>query len=88
MSEDEREKWRDIHPTMMSDEEDSEGRFKIHRQEWRSSEFNSFMDSLDNRAAKATSHPRKERYYGTPLKCEQPSSVVDWMVDSQESPVY
>ena len=84
MSEDE----RDIHPTMMSDEEDSEGRFKIHRQEWRTSEFNFFMDNLDNRAAKASSHPRKERYYGTPLKCEQLSSVVDWMVDSQESLVY
>ena len=88
MTEEEKDKWKDIHPTMMSDEEDMEGKFKIHRQEWRSNEFNVLMDSLDKRAAKASSHPRKERFYGTPLKCDEPSNVVDWMVDNQESPVY
>ena len=88
VTEEEKAKWKDIHPTMMSDEEDCEGKFKIHRQEWRSSEFNSFMNILDDRAAKASSHPRKERFNGTPLKCDQPSGVASWMVDSPESPAY
>lgn len=59
MTEEEKEKWKAIHPTMMSDEEDSEGKFKIHRQEWRSSEFNSFMKGVDDRAAKASSLQEK-----------------------------
>jgi len=34
----------------MSDEEECDGKFKVHRQKWRSAEFNDFMDELDARA--------------------------------------
>ncbi len=53
--------WENITPIMMSDEEVN-GEFKIHRQGWRSSDFNGFLESLDARATWANSkRPRYDR---------------------------
>ena len=84
VKEDEIEKWQEIHPTMMSDEEDVGGKFKVHRQEWRSTEFNEFMETLDARAnsSSAKSCPRIERIHGTPCKKMPPTVTCDWMLSS------
>ena len=34
ITEDEKDKWEKIHPTMMSEEEEVDGKFKVCRQEW------------------------------------------------------
>ena len=86
------DKWQDIIPTMMSDEEDvGNNTFRVHRQEWRSQEMNDFLDELDQRAESAmkSSHPRKSRVVGTPVKMSAPEQVKPWMVvrddDSDDS---
>ena len=69
---------------MMSDEEDIDGQFKVHHQEWRSEEFNHFMEDLDDRASAGNSklRPRVLRYYGTPQKTQPPTSVPQLMVSN------
>ena len=63
-------KWSDIRPSMMSNAEETDGRFNVRRQEWRYAEFNDFMDELDDRAIANQGKPRLRitRYYGTPCK--------------------
>ena len=78
-------KWSDIRPSMMSNEEETDGRFKVHRQEWRSAEFNDFMDELDDHAIASQGKPRPRitRYYGIPCKVAPPPPPADvshWMV--------
>lgn len=88
------EKWKDVCPTMMSDEETVDSkRLKRRRPSWRSSELNSFMDELDRRYESAAKHPRKERICGSPLKNAVPSKAKEWMLLTEEcsepdSPVY
>ena len=79
------QKWSDVQPTMMSDEEEIDGKFKVHRQEWRSVEFNTFMDDLDARAIanQGKTRPRFLRYFGTPCKSEPPANANSWMMSSQ-----
>lgn len=74
---------------MMSDEEDIDGQFKVHRQEWRSEEFNDLMEELDDRASVGNSklRPRVSRYYGTPRKTKPPTSVPQWMVSNTDDGV-
>jgi len=70
--ENEEEKWKEVTPLMISDEEEFDGKFKVHRQEWHSDELNSFLQTLDTRAnvsERVSGHPRKERIDGTPIKC-------------------
>ena len=43
----------EVFATMKSDEEEVEGKFKVCRQEWRSQEFNHFMETLDIRATES-----------------------------------
>ena len=68
-------------PSMMSDEEDIDGQFKVHRQEWHSEDF---MEELDDRASAGNSKlcPQVSRYYGTPRKTKSPTSVPQWMVSN------
>lgn len=67
----------------MSDEEPIEGKFRVHRQEWRSPEFNEFMNTLDSRV-KETGRPRIERVEGTPSKVSAPRNASEWMVAAEE----
>ena len=58
----EKDKLELINPTMMSEEEEVDGNFKVCRQEWRSDTFNNFMERLDERASNSNRHrPRCER---------------------------
>ena len=82
-------KLSDIRPSMMSDEEETDGRFKVRRQKWRSAEFNDFMDELDDRAIASQGKPRPRitRYYGTPCKVAPPADVSHWMASSTDPEV-
>ena len=76
----------EVFPTMMSDEEEVEGKFKVCRQEWRSQEFNDFKEALDIRATESNpKRPRYDRYMGTPLKVGAPTEARDWMMASSTS---
>ena len=84
-------KWKDVVPTMMSDDEDvGNNTFRVHHQEWRSLEMNDFLDELDQRADSAmkSSHPCKSRVVGTPVKVPVPDKMEAWMVreDNDDSP--
>jgi hypothetical protein len=85
----ERSKWAEIEPSMMSDEEVVDGQFKVHRQEWRSREFNSFMEELDDRASvgNSTPRPRLSRFHGTPQKLQPPPNAPEWMVSIADNEV-
>ena len=79
----ESEKWKDVHPSMMSDEETVDTKtLKRKRPEWRSPEFNQLIDQIEQRYELASNHPRKERIYGSPLKCAPPVAAKEWMVRS------
>lgn len=71
---------------MMLDEESVNGKFKVHTPEWRSAEFNTFLNDLDSRAAAINdkSHPRIQRLQGTPAKCSPPDNVDEWMVNEDD----
>ena len=93
VSAEEMEKWGNICPTMMSDEETVDSkRLKRRRPIWRSPEFNSFMDVLDRRYESAAKHPTKERICGSPLNNAAPAKAKEWMISTQDdkpdSPVY
>ena len=79
-------KWANIEPSMMSDEEVVDGRFKVHRQEWRSDEFNDFMEELDDRASVTNPKPRPRlsRFQGTPQKTQPPPNTPGWMIANDE----
>ena len=81
-------KWCDLSAALMSDEEDiGQNTFKIHRQVWRSTELDMFLDELDRRAdgALKRAHPRKNRVLGMPLKIAAPVGIKDWMVKEDMS---
>ena len=84
ITEDEKAKWEQIHPTMMSEEEEVDGKFKVCQQEWRSDTFNDFMERLDERASNSSrKRPRCERYLGTPVKMDPPAKAKEWMVEGR-----
>ena len=65
----------------MSDEEKRGDVYVRHRPEYRSDRFNSFIDKLDERCDKKSSHhARFKRCVGTPSKTPQPVHVKSWMV--------
>ena len=81
ITDEEMEKWKDIYPTMMSDEETLDNKnLKRRRPSWRSSEFNELMDELDQRSESNSKHPRKNRVIGTPLKNDPPTNAKEWML--------
>ena len=81
-------KWAKVDPSMMSDE-DVGGKFKVHRQEWRSEEFNVFMKKLDDRASVGNSKPRPRllRFHGTPQKMQPPPlpNAPEWMISNADN---
>ena len=68
---------------MMSDEEEIDGKFKVHRHDWRSNDCNDFMEELDARASASNSKPRPRisRYYGTPRRAQPPTNTPEWMLE-------
>ena len=80
------EKWCNVQPSMMSDEEleETNGKFKVCRQYWRSTEFNELMDELDARAISSQdkARPRMARYFGTPCKVGPSPAVSHWMIST------
>ncbi len=82
VQEGEQGKWKDVDASMMSDEEPVGGKFRVHRQEWRSPAFNDLMNTLDSRAE--TGRPRIERVDGTPSKVSAPRNVSEWMIAPAE----
>ncbi len=83
---DEMDQWLQVKPNMMSDEDDCGGKFKVRWQEWRSDSFNELMETLDHRASTNKSHPRKERFYGTPQKTVPSPNAPEWMLTPYTSP--
>lgn len=81
ISTEESEMWKDVHPVMMSDEETIDSNtLKRKRPEWRSTQFNNMIDDIERRYETSSKHPRKERVYGSPLKCSAPSIAKEWMI--------
>ena len=79
MLESEFNKWKDVIPTMMSDEEDiGDNTFRVHHQEWCSQEMTDLLDEFDRRAdvVMKKMHPQKAWVVGTPLKV---NATKDWM---------
>lgn len=77
----ESEKWKDVHPSMMSDEETVDSKtLKRKHPAWRSPEFNQMIDQIKQRYERASNHPRKDHIYGSPLKCGPPPTAKEWMV--------
>ena len=74
---------------MMSDEETVDSQtLKRRRPEWRSAEFNMFMDLLDQRSYTSSKHPRKVRVIGSPLKCPPPLGTKEWMSTDDDRGAY
>lgn len=86
--EEERERWQDVLPTMMSDEEEGDGgEFAVHRPVWRSHDFNILLQELDERAL--SSNPKRPRYtrtIGSPRSGDPPSEAKRWMIATPDSP--
>lgn len=81
MQEPEKEKWKDVEPCMMSDEESLEDSAAIERRrpEWRSAEFNELIDILDQRADEQLKNARKQRILCSPWKIGPPKECKTWM---------
>ena len=95
MKRNEMEKWCNVQPSMSDEElEETNGTFKVHRQYWRSTEFNELMDELDARAISSQDkvRPRMVRYFGTPYKVGPPPAVSHWMIsthpESSDNDIY
>ena len=87
ISAEESEKWKDVLPVMMSDEETIDSKtLKRKRPEWRSVEFNNLIDEIEKRYESNSKHSRKESVYGSPLKCCVPAYTKKWMVESDIPP--
>lgn len=83
MSVEEKEKWKYVYPSMMSDEETVDSKTLKHkRPAWRSPEFNQMIDQIEQCYEHASNHPRKKRICGSPLKCVPPATAKEWMVTS------
>jgi len=84
VTESEKEKWDDIHPCMMSDEESlSDGTIARRRPEWRSQELNDLIDQLDERADTSMKNARKQRVLMSPWKVAVPNGSKPWMIHEE-----
>ena len=82
MAESEKEKWHDIQPCMMSDEESlSDGTIERRKPDWRSHEFNELINKLDERADATIKNARKQRVLLSPWKVFPPKdgNLKPWM---------
>ena len=74
---------------MISDEETVDSQtLKRCRPEWRSAEFNMFMDSLDQRSYTSSKHPLKVCVIGSSLKRPPPLETKEWMGTDDDSGAY
>lgn len=77
----EQEKWKDVQPCMMSDEESSpDGTIARRKPDWRSQELNELVDLLDNRADALIRNARKKRVLLSPWKTSPPKNCKPWMI--------
>lgn len=76
--------WDGITADMMTEEETGiENNYIRHRQSWRSTRFNKFMEQLDeDKCAKSLA---KQRETGDTIERSPPSGVKSWMVAEQET---
>ena len=78
----EMDKWKNVTPDMMSEEElGEEDTFIRHRPSWRSQTFNKFIKKLDRRfkSKHASKSLAKPRSYGTPHNKSAPCSISSWI---------
>ena len=86
VNESEREKWGDIEPSMLSDEESlADGTIARRRPIWRSQELNELIDELDDRANAHIKNARKQRILLSPWKTNPPKDCKPWMIHTEES---
>ena len=86
MRDDEKEKWDDIKPEMMSDEEVlPDGTIERKQLSWRSQELNEFLCTLDTRADAASKTARKARVLGPPVECVPLPTCPSWMLHHEEN---
>ena len=84
--------WGDITPEMMTEEETgTEDNYIRHRQSWRSSNFNKFMDKIDEK--KNVKSLARQRQLGDEINRSPPSAAKSWMiktdtVDESEDAVF
>lgn len=78
----EMEKWNEVTPDMMSDEERRGDVYIRHQPDYRSQRFNYFMEKLDERGDRKTNviHARFKRKIGSPQKEPLPKGLKSWMV--------
>ena len=70
----------------MSDEEEIDGKIKVSRPHWRSTEFNEFMDTLDSRASASINnsiHRRRDMFLGCTYKGDAPVGAPEWMITNR-----
>ena len=73
--------WKDVLPSMMSEEEEACG-FRRRRQVWKSVKLCCFIDKLDQWLAKkksTTNNPARDRSYGEKLEVAPPPVAKSWM---------
>ena len=78
----EAERWKQLTPDMMSDEELQGDIYIRHPPSYRSDILSKFVAKLDSRAAKSkdSAHPRVMRRLGSPAEIAIPSNCKKWMV--------
>lgn len=87
MKDNEKEKWKDIKPEMMSDEEVlPDGTIERKRLSWRSQELDDFCCTLDARADAFSKTAKKTRVLGSPVECAPPAECPSWMLNREEHP--
>ena len=85
MNDSEKEKWNDIQPCMLSDEESlTDGTIARWRPGCCSQEFNDLMDELDERANSHIKNARKQRVLLSPWKTNPPKDCKPWMLHLEE----
>jgi hypothetical protein len=85
LTEEERQLWGDMKPTMMSEEESDDQNDQIlkrRRPSWRSDKLNQLIDVLDERMNGSNSkhHPKKQRVEGPLIDASTPPTAQPWMV--------
>ena len=88
MKEKEMTVWKDVLPSMMSEEETDDESFQRQRHSWKSRKLVCFLHKLDSRIKKnnKSSVPARERSYGPLLEVPTPKSVRSWMTCATDSP--
>lgn len=77
-------RWKEVTPAMMSDEEELDDVYVRHRPAYRSALFNSFIDKLDERENHLNpSRPRHKRQLGEVVDVPIPNEAKKWMIDER-----